>query len=398
MTVRVNVAALHFYLRLELSMKALVVSVVIFCGIAVCGGQETAITPQVVSSTDVKDKTVSGPFSNEELLQFTSLDPIDTHTHVFVSNPAFGAMLKRLNLHLLDIVLVDDQNPHLKDLFAESTAARRFVHGSEGRAALCTTFDPYRLNERGFTEASIRAVDQEFNQGAIAVKIWKNIGMEIKDSSGRYILPDNPLFEPIYKDIDFHGKTLIAHVADPSSSWSPENPASPDYSYYKEHPVWYMFNKSHPASREEILQARDHILEEHPNLRVVGAHLGSMEADFGQLSQHLDRYPNFAVDLAGRMPYLMLQPPAGVIAFIVKYQDRLIYATDNDLSPNDDIQQKIGEWEESYARDWRFLATDDTLDYRGKAVKGLALPNSILRKLFHDNATRWFPGILREFR
>ena len=379
-------------------MKALVVSVVFICGFAACGSQEKAITSHAISSSNPESKPVSGPFSNEELLQFTSLDPIDTHTHVFVSNPAFYAMLTKLNLHILDIVLVDDQNPQLKDLFAESTAAWRFVHGSDDRAALCTTFDPYRLSERGFTETSMRAINQEFKKGAIAVKIWKNIGMEIKDSSGNYVLPDNPLFDPIYKDIDIHGKTLIAHVADPSSSWSPENPASPDYSYYKEHPVWFMFNKSNPASREEILQARDHILEEHPNLRVVGAHLGSMEADFGQLAQHLDRYPNFAVDLAGRMPYLMLQPRAEIVAFIVKYQDRLIYATDNDLSPRDDIQQKLGEWEDSYARDWRFLATKDELDYRGKVVEGLALPNSILRKLFHDNATRWFPGILRDSR
>jgi hypothetical protein len=57
-----------------------------------------------------------------------------------------------------------------------------------------------------------------------------------------------------------------------------------------------------------------------------------MEADFNQLAQRLDDYPNFAVDLAARMPYLVMRPRADMIAFIEKYQDRLLYATDNEFS------------------------------------------------------------------
>ena len=94
------------------------------------------------------------------------------------------------------------------------------------------------------------------------------------------------------------------------------------------------------------------------------------------------------------MPYMMLQPHDEIIAFITKYQDRLVYATDNGLSPKDDLAQKLNEWEETYARDWRFLATNDTVDYQGRKIQGLGLPDSILRKMYHDNAVRWFPGIL----
>ena len=233
-----------------------------------------------------------------ELREFTALNPIDTHAHVRRNEPPFNAMLGRLNLHLLDIVLADDQNPEESDLGAESKLALEFVNASGGRAAFCTSIDPFKVREPGFAAAAIRGLNHDFEDGAIAVKIWKNIGMEIKDADGNYILPDNPVFSPIYKDIAAHNKTLVAHVADPDSAWAPPNPASPDYSYYKENPVWYMYGKPHPASKEQILRARDHILEQNPNLRVVGAHLGSMEADFRVLAQHLDRYPNFAVDMA----------------------------------------------------------------------------------------------------
>jgi predicted TIM-barrel fold metal-dependent hydrolase len=299
-----------------------------------------------------------------------------------------------LNLHLLDIVFVDDRDEEEKDLSAESKLAWDFIRGSGGRAAFCTSIDPYKMREPGFAAAAIRGLNHDFKEGAVAVKIWKNIGMEIKDADGNYVLPDNPVLTPIYKDIAAHNKTLIAHVADPDSAWAPPNPASPDYSYYSENPSWYMYGKPHPASKEQILRARDHILEQNKNLRVVGAHLGSMEADFNVLAQHFDRYPNFAVDMAARMPYLAMQPRADAIAFILKYQDRLIYGTDLAFGAKDRVDARVKSWELAYARDWRFLATNDTVDVEGHTAQGLALPDAVLRKIYHDNAVKWFPGIL----
>jgi hypothetical protein len=49
-------------------------------------------------------------------------------------------------------------------------------------------------------------------------------------------MADDPTFEPIYRDIASRHRTLIAHLAEPDSCWQPPNPASPDDSYYKEHP------------------------------------------------------------------------------------------------------------------------------------------------------------------
>jgi predicted TIM-barrel fold metal-dependent hydrolase len=102
--------------------------------------------------------------------------------------------------------------------------------------------------------------------------------------------------------------------------------------------------------------------------------------------------------MAARMPYLMVQPRADMIAFILKYQDRLIYGTDLAFTAKDRVQARIDGWEQSYARDWRFLATSEKFGYEGREVQGLALPEPVLRKIYHDNALRWFPGILDEPR
>ena len=55
-----------------------------------------------------------------------------------------------------------------------------------------------------------------------------------------------------------------------------------------------------------------------PELRVVGVHLGSMEKDLDAIAAHFDQYPNFAVDTAARMEYLMAATPEKVRAFLIK--------------------------------------------------------------------------------
>ena len=44
------------------------------------------------------------------------------------------------------------------------------------------------------------------------------------------------------------------------------------------------------------------------------------------------------MDTAARVNYLMLQPPEKVRAFLIKYQDRVVYGTDNVLYPPDTLR------------------------------------------------------------
>lgn len=375
-------------------MKAAIILLSIAVTVAITGCQKQPASATMMSSAGTKNEVVAGPFTREELAQFVALNPIDTHTHFYQSSPAFMAMLQRLNLHVVDILVT--HSPNQKELDTEKQRALDFVHSSGGRAILCTTFNPFPYSKPGFAKKNAGSINKDFAHGAIAVKIWKNIGEQVKDANGHYVMPDDPVFEPIYQDIAAHNKTLIAHVADPNTIWEAPNPQAADYSYYTEHPEWYMYHRPNAPSKEAILVARDRVLEKNPKLRVVGAHLGSMEADFAQLAQHLDQYPNFAVDIAARMPYLLMQPRADVISFINKYQDRLIYATDNGLAVNADANEVAQRLEKSYAFDWRFFATNDTLEYKGHTIQGLELPLPVLQKLYHQNAAKWLPGVFPE--
>jgi predicted TIM-barrel fold metal-dependent hydrolase len=350
--------------------------------------------PPLLAQQTVSSASVPAGFSDKELQRFAMLRPIDSHTHVYAYTTAYVALLRRFNMHTLDIMVVSDNaNPERKDRAKESRDVFDLVQKSEHHVSACTTFDAYRFNDAGFAKNAIAGLNRAFAEGAVAAKVWKNIGMEVKNSKGQYVLPDDPALIPIYHDIAAHHKTLIMHIADPDTAWLPPDAHAPDQAYFMEHPEWYAYKIPGIPSKQKILDARDHVLRDNPNLRVVGAHLGSMEADFGSIAADLDRYPNFAVDLTARMPYIMKLPRSQAIAFFTKYQDRLIYGTDDTFYPNEDIQRFLRSAESTYARDWRFLSSDATLSFHGIQTQGLALPESILRKIYHDNAIHWYPGI-----
>ncbi len=329
-----------------------------------------------------------------DLESFSAVAPIDAHVHLYKDDPAFGTLMQHLDLRILDICVLDDRDPYFKGLESQRDDVIKVRHITGGRAVLCTTFSPYEFEEPGFAQRTIRQLDADFAQGAIAVKIYKVMGMEMKSKAGKYVMPDDPAFEPIYKDIAAHHRTVVAHLAEPDSCWQPPNPASPDYDYYQQHPEEYAYAHPEWPSKAAILAARDHLVAENPKLRVVGAHLGSMETDVNQMAQRFDRYPNFAVDTAARVPYFMLQPRDKVRAFLIKYQDRILYATDLGVMPQDDTGKALAAWNSNYERDWKFFATNQAVEYEGHSYQGLALPGPVLHKIFHDNAVHWLPGIL----
>jgi predicted TIM-barrel fold metal-dependent hydrolase len=147
--------------------------------------------------------------------------------------------------------------------------------------------------------------------------------------------------------------------------------------------------------KETILAARDRILKLHPRLRVVGCHLGSMEDDVDDIARRFELYPNFAVDTAARVPDLMIQPREKVRAFLIQYQDRVLYATDLTLTAADKTDESLARWQETYDRDWTYFATSRTVAYEGRTIRGLDLPEPVLRKLFRANAEKWVPGIVK---
>ena len=78
--------------------------------------------------------------------------------------------------------------------------------------------------------------------------------------------------------------------------------------------------------------------------------------------------------------------------FIIKYADRLIYATDGGLNPGTDPDESRLAQHEAWLRDWRYFATAEmmtTPEVNGE-FKGLQLPKEVIDKIYFENAVKWF--------
>ncbi len=321
-----------------------------------------------------------------------SFERIDTHNHIHRSAPALVAAMEKANwrgLSICDSREVDDQVSILPQMIPGTA---QFHRDSNKRWAWATTFDARDFEKKDFAERVIAGLDRDFAQEAVAVKVWKNVGMWIRTASGRYLLPDDPALLPIYEHIQKSGKTLITHLAEPNGMWEPLDSRNTETGYLKSHPEWHMYGKNVP-SKDAILASRDRVIARFPKLRVIGCHLGSNEEDLDRLAQRLKAMPNFVVDVASRVRYLMAGEREKVRQFVLAHQDRLLYATDFTLGAGDDAKA-AASLQATHDREWNFFASGDTVETRGRQSKGLELPEAVLRKIFRENAVKTLPGIL----
>ncbi len=317
---------------------------------------------------------------------------VDTHVHIHRAAPALLSALKESGWRGLDIVVCPAVGIEPFDLEEKLRATMEVAREGGGTLAWASTFDARAFESPGFADRTIERLSRSFDDGAIGVKIWKNIGMAIKAKSGAYLLPDDPALLPIYEAIRRADRTLIAHLAEPDGAWLPLDDKNPEFPYYSKNPHWHMFGKPGAPVKDAILAARDKVLACHPKLRVVGCHLGSDEDDLKRLARRLDAYPNLAVDTAARVRYFARVDRDQAREFLTRYQDRILYATDFSLRDGDPAAA-ARSLQATHDRDWEFFSRGNVMEYAGRQTRGLELPAGILRKIFRENALRWLPGL-----
>ena len=218
--------------------------------------------------------------------------------------------------------------------------------------------------------------------------------------SGEFLMVDDPLFDPIFNYLARSGIPALMHIGEPLRCWQPLDEDGPHDSYYRLHPEWHMYDKPDYPSHRQIMDARDRMLARHPKLRVVGAHLGSLEYDVKEIARRLEQYPNFAVDTSARMRDLALQDPETVRQFFAAYPDRILFGTDivarQALSELPDAERDawLARIEAVYDREFAYYETEQVFQVVNREVRGLGLPEAVLTRLYHDNAAAWYPGLL----
>jgi predicted TIM-barrel fold metal-dependent hydrolase len=321
---------------------------------------------------------------------------IDAHIHYYGDHPDCLQLLDRLDIKLLNVCVATDNQGQWR---SQAEVYQELAATAPSRFAWCTGFDLPRFDDRDYVDQVIEGLKRDFAAGAIACKIWKNIGMEVKKPSGEFLLIDDPLFEPIYQYLAKEDVTLLLHIGEPLACWQPLVDNNPHYRYYRDHPEWHMYNKPDYPSHQTLIDARDRVVANHPKLRVVGAHLGSLEYDVAEVARRLERYPNFAVDTSARLLDLTYQEPQTVRRFFQDYAGRILFGTDIVRQqsfaalPETQRQEWLAFTEERYRTDFAYFETGQIMTIRGREVQGLGMPADVLEKFYLKNAQTWYPGL-----
>lgn len=365
----------------------------------------------LLSSQNYQHKENTGPAkdtSGEQyytMNDFTRVKKVDSHVHLTEDiDTAFINQAEVDNFRMLTINLYTSPGTPIEE---QQDFSLKLVKAHPKCVAYATTFSLKNFNEPGWQSEVIAYLKNSFAKGAVAVKVWKNVGMQLRDKKGHLVFVDDPKFDTVFNYLAINHIPLIGHLGEHKNSWLPldKMTVKNNHDYAAAHPEEYMYLHPDRPSYEYYLKVRDHMLDKNPNLHFIGAHLGSLEWSVAELSKTLDKYPNMAVDMAERISHLQYQAKTnwqGVHDFFIKYQDRILYGTDMRHDAMDIVNKHITTPEglrkhahETWLRHWQFFTTDEKMkapEVEG-AFKGLKLPREVIDKIYYENAERWIPGI-----
>jgi len=359
------------------------------CIIAIAVGLMLGCTKPVHTSRAlyIKGDLVLGyqPKSNLVLKQSTPDKPkftvIDVHTH-FSSDVSPTFLIEKMDaLGIRTIINLSGGYGAKLDLMLE-----KFSRYDPNRFIIFCNLDFSKIDNPDFSEQMVAFLSTAHAKGAKGLKIFKNLGLTIKDKTGQIVAIDDARLDPVWDKAGELGMPVLIHTADPVAFFKPPDRFNERLMQLKRHPDWSFYGAEFPK-RETIIAQRNRVIARHPDTTFIGAHVGNSAEDLMALGKLLESCPNLYVDVAGRVAELGRQPYTAR-EFFVKYQDRILFGTDR--YPGKSIQPR-------YKIYYRFLQTqDEYFDYYNNLfpptgewkIYGLFLPDEVLEKIYFKNAQR----------
>ncbi len=240
------------------------------------------------------------------------------------------------------------------------------------------------IDEPGYGERAANQLEEDVRNGAQGLKIFKNLGLTVTDSTGKRVPTDDPRLDPIFAKAGELGIPVLIHTGEPRSFFDPHDRFNERWLELKQFP-----NRARPADKfppwEQVMREQHNLFAKHPKTKFISAHFGWMANDLGTLGKILDDYPNVYTEVAAIVAELGRQPRFAREWF-VKYQDRVLFGKDT-YSPVE------------YHTYFRiFESNDEYFDYFRKRhafwkMYGLGLPDDVLKKFYYKNALKLLPGI-----
>jgi predicted TIM-barrel fold metal-dependent hydrolase len=371
------------------------------CSSLLVSAQQTGIGYKPAPDADSKKTILLKDFHPDATLHRTAHEierakfaVIDVHTHTNdvrgigdrVDPKEMVTRMDRLNIQTIIILTggwgEDLQN--LIDTMVKPYPGRFMVFTQYDWSKLTTEDASHRkIDNPHFSELMVEQLDDSVARGARGLKILKELGLGVRDASGKLITIDDPRLDPVWDECGRLGIPVFIHVADPEAFFRPIDAANERYEELIEHPDWSFYGHGFPSLRELMAQ-RDRMFAKHPHTQFVALHFGSWPENLDFVDQTLQKFPNVMIETGAREGELGRQPRRTREIFL-KYSDRVMFGTDE------------GAGEAMYRNYFRWLETDDEYfpyaQYPAQGrwmIYGLGLPDNVLEKVYHKNAERLF--------
>lgn len=201
---------------------------------------------------------------------------------------------------------------------------------------------------------------------------------------------DSEVYDGFYDYLEHKQVPILYHLADPKSFWDPQ--LIPDSARKR---GWFYGDGTYPK-RQDFYNEAEGILQKFPGLKIIFAHFCFLSNDHNQASGFLEKWPNISFDLApnGEMYVDFAAYPQKWRRFFVKYQDRILFGTDNGdwglkIETNVPNRKKIEKYVSKVKMMRAFLETDQLIPSWGK---GLNLEEKVFKKIYFLNFRRYVKG------
>ncbi|GAB2701036.1 amidohydrolase family protein [Aliiglaciecola aliphaticivorans] len=343
------------------------------------------------SHSNVGNDEISQHYSMSD---FPKVKKFDAHVH---ANNHGAAFIEQAQVDNFELLTINVDYPDFPPIDEQQDIALSLTQDYPQTIFFAATFSMRNWDDTSWAKDVQKRLDTALVNGAKAVKVWKNIGMSFRNNAQQLVMIDDPGLDPIFTHLSQLHLPLIGHQGEPHNCWLPIDQMSVnnDKEYFAAHPQYHMYLHPEMPSYEAQMAARNNMLDKHPQMRFIGAHLASLEWSVDAISEFLQRYPDATIDLAARMGQVQAQSVKDlnkVRAFFIEYQDRILYATDLTHSPGAAAQEFKNSAHQKWLEDWRYLNTDKEFSVPevDGMVTGLRLPKSVIDKIYYHNARRAF--------
>jgi uncharacterized protein len=319
--------------------------------------------------------------ATEHLVPKAKFPVVDIHNHTGVTADNMPQLIKEMDA--LNLRVMVNLSGGSGDRLRQSVQVIRNSRYKD-RFRLFVNVNWNGAGTAEWREKELAALRQAVTDGAIGLKVFKQLGLSNTKADGSRLKIDDPDLDPIWQLCAELNIPVLIHTADPEQFFAPVDNHNERWLEMGIFP-----SRAYPQDRfpsfETLAGERDRMFARNPKTRYIAAHFGWHGNDFGRAARMLDTMPNVYFEV-GAVLYEFGRQPRAAREFFLKYQDRVMFGKDAYDATE-------------YPYYWRvFETTDEYFDYYRNyhafwKLYGMGLPDAMLKKLYYQNALKVAPGL-----